>query len=54
MSETEMTEDQIFAMYFGPDGQPVQAGAVLSRDEQITYAAYFPETTNQTITEEIA
>lgn len=51
MSE-EMTADQIYATYFGPDGQPVRAGVVLSEQESLEYAQYFDDTTDQTITEE--
>jgi hypothetical protein len=51
----EMTDDQVFAMYFCPDGQPVRAGVQLSEDEAREYEHYekhFAPTSHQTITKE--
>lgn len=48
----ELTDDQIYATYFDADGQPVRQGVQLSADEEATFLAYFPETTDRTATTE--
>jgi hypothetical protein len=49
---TEPTEAEIYAMYFDANGQPVRTGVQLTDEEAREYATYFPNTTDQTITEE--
>ena len=51
---TEPTEADIYAQYFDANGQPVRAGVRLTDDEEREFAEFFPETTDQTITEESA
>lgn len=48
----ELTDDQIYATYYGPDGQPVRAGVVLSEDDQRLYDQYFTDTAIPQTTEE--
>lgn len=51
---TDPTEADIYAQYFDANGQPIGAGVQLTADEEREFAQYFPDTTNQTITEESA